>query len=566
MSGITAIFAAKDRVSPTLMKIAGNTSKVNSSMSITESLVKKAIGAFAGLKVAQTGIKALSTGIMNNAEIESATVAWNTLLGSQEKAEKMMKDISGYAAKTPFTKMGVEFMAKQLHNAGFEGEKMFEQMTKIGDIGGAFGIPEDSLKEMVRQYSQVQQATVAYTEDLNILQDRGIPIYKALAKVTGKTVAQVKEMASDAEISSEIYNKAINSIAANTKGAMEDQSKTFNGMWSTFKDTIENISGIVSKPIFDVLKVSLAEVQEKLDAIDWETVGQRVAELTTQGIDVFNNALRWVIDNKEGIQGALKILATAYTIHMGAVLASNAALAIHNVTTGIAIVKDWALSGAIMALYAKDMLLAAGHGVVTAAQWLLNSAIWACPITWVVAAIAGLVLAFVTAYKKSETFRNAVDTLWDKLKSGAKWAVDFAVDKINWLITKANEGIDMLNKIPGVDIGKFQTVGGEKAQTAATGGGGKAWASGTSWHPGGSALVGEAGAELVTGPRYGNLPQGSQVFNAKDTKDIMSSGSGSSNFSLNFNIGVETLDNSRFKGKVKRAMEDIISEELALGV
>jgi tape measure domain-containing protein len=36
--------------------------------------------------------------------------------------------------------------------------------------------------------SQVVQAGVAYTEDLNILQDRGVPIYKAIADQLGVDV------------------------------------------------------------------------------------------------------------------------------------------------------------------------------------------------------------------------------------------------------------------------------------------------------------------------------------------------------------------------------------------
>ena len=75
--------------------------------------------------------------------------------------------------------MGVDTMAKYLHNAGYEGDEVFNTLTKIGNMGSAFGVQEESLVEMTRQFSQVQQAGYAYTEDLNILADRGIPIYQA---------------------------------------------------------------------------------------------------------------------------------------------------------------------------------------------------------------------------------------------------------------------------------------------------------------------------------------------------------------------------------------------------
>ena len=97
-------------------------------------------------------VNATKTGIDYNATLETSSIKWETLLGS--KANKMLKDIENFAATTPFEKMGVEAMATQLHNAGFEGQSLFDQLTKFGDLSGAFGIQADSLQEMVRQYAK----------------------------------------------------------------------------------------------------------------------------------------------------------------------------------------------------------------------------------------------------------------------------------------------------------------------------------------------------------------------------------------------------------------------------
>lgn len=51
-----------------------------------------------------------------------------------------------------------------------------------------------------------------------------------------------------------------------------------------------------------------------------------------------------------------------------------------------------------------------------AGQWLLNAAMSANPIGIVVIAIAALVAGFIALYNKSETFRNAVNALWDAVK------------------------------------------------------------------------------------------------------------------------------------------------------
>ena len=210
-----------------------------------------------GKKLVSGFADATKVGINYNATLETSAVKWETLLGTQEKANKMLKDIEKFAADTPFEKMGVEAMATQLHNAGFEGQAVFDQLTKFGDMAGAFGIQADSLQEMVRQYSQVQQAGVAYTEDLNILQDRGIPIFKALAEELNINTADVKKWASEGKISAEVYQNALDNIASGVEGGMAKQSQTFTGMVSTLKDNLSQLAGVAAKPIFDFLKTGL---------------------------------------------------------------------------------------------------------------------------------------------------------------------------------------------------------------------------------------------------------------------------------------------------------------------
>lgn len=223
-------------------------------------------GAFAVSKIVDFGASVVKMGIQYNATLEQSTVAWTTLLGTQEDAKKMINDISNYATKTPFSKMGVDEMAKQLHNAGFAGEDLFAQLTKFGDMGSAFNIQEDSLKEMVRQYSQVQMAGTAYTEDLNILQDRGIPIFKALAETMGIATEDVKKYASEGKITAEVYNAALDSIASTTSGAMEAQSKTFSGILGTLQDGLSNIAGILTADLFEALKAILEPIAGLVEA------------------------------------------------------------------------------------------------------------------------------------------------------------------------------------------------------------------------------------------------------------------------------------------------------------
>lgn len=207
-----------------------------------------------------------SIGVQYDAMAQSSQVAWTTLLGSATKAKQMVQDISTFAAQTQFDTEGVNAMATYLNNAGYAGKSLFDELQRVADVSGAFNITADNAKEMVRQMSQVSQATIAYTQDLNQLQDQGIPIYKAIASELGVTVAQVRKMASQGKITSDIYNKAFNSIASTVKGASNAQSQTFNGMISTLKDDFSILMGILEKPIFDALSAGMTQTLNVMNA------------------------------------------------------------------------------------------------------------------------------------------------------------------------------------------------------------------------------------------------------------------------------------------------------------
>jgi tape measure domain-containing protein len=140
-------------------------------------------------------------------------------------------------------------------------------------VSGAFNIQADSAKELARQMSQVVQAGTAYTEDLNILQDRGVPIYKAIADQLDTTVGSVKNMASKGQITADIYTKAFDSIAESVKGASEAQSETFTGMISTIKDNLSILAGALAKPLFEKLKSGMDKLLPALDALVSYTQG-----------------------------------------------------------------------------------------------------------------------------------------------------------------------------------------------------------------------------------------------------------------------------------------------------
>lgn len=413
-----------------------------------KNLAKTIAGLAIVKKVADITTSIVKMGIEGNASLETSITSWTTLLGTQEQAKQMMDDITSYASSTPFSKVGVDEMAKQLTNAGFAGEDLFNQLTKFGNMGSAFGIQEDSLKEMVRQYSQVQMAQVAYTEDLNILQDRGIPIYKGLAEVMGVTVAEVKKMAGEGKITADIYNEAINSIASNTEGAMEAQSKTFSGLMSTLQDVTSNIVTKIVEPLFNKVNELLNIAMPILDSFNsklnegqsfWtalkETVDEflpslnPVMEIMENLGEAITTGLGWIMDNGEALIGIVISLGTAMLV-----------LNVANMIQGmVEAYKAWKI---------------ATEGM-TIAQWLMNTALLANPIGLVVAAIAGLIVWLVYLWNTNDGFRDAVTSAWNKILEVGKnvwnWISNFFTVSIPNAI---NTAINFFSQLP-TKIGTF---------------------------------------------------------------------------------------------------------------
>lgn len=427
-------------------------SDVRGSIQSISSIAKSCAATIGGLfildKVKDYAVQVVKTGISYNAMSEQAQVAWSTILGSQSKASQMMKDIEKYAAATPFSKMGVDAMAKQLTNAGFQGKSLFDQLTKFGNMGSAFGIQEDSLKEMVRQYSQVQQAQVAYTEDLNILQDRGIPIFKALAEVMGVPVSQVKKLASEGKVTADVYNKAIDSIANKTTGAMEGQSKTFSGMISTLGDNLSMLAGALAKPIFDKMKENLQGLMPKLEEftslVGQEGIGNAISSMFPQLkplVDFFTNMASvltgvvipallnfgsWILNNLGSISflattiGSAVLAFKGFMVVKGIISAfqeAQLAIALFSLTAGESALAQGIFNGALTLGETLVGLLTGKITLAALAQEAWNAVMSMNPIGLIVIAIGALVGAFIYLWNTSEGFRSFWIGLWEAIKN-----------------------------------------------------------------------------------------------------------------------------------------------------
>lgn len=207
----------------------------------------------------------------------------------------------------------------------------------------------------------------------------------------------------------------------------------------------------------------------------------------------FAKAIQWVIDNGETLTPIIVGLT-------GAIAAQAVINTINN------LYKAWSTA-------TKSQ---------TTLQWLLNAALNANPLGLVALAIGVLIAAGVLLYKNWDTVKAKAGELWAKLKEVFGNVKSFLVGVwedawggikgvLNKIIGGINRMIGGLNKIQ-INIPDWvPEIGGKNfgihLDTIAT------LATGTDYFEGGTALVGEEGAELVS------LPRGTKVTNHGDTLD-----------------------------------------------
>lgn len=170
---------------------------------------------------------------------------------------------------------------------------------------------------------------------------------------------------------------------------------------------VDNSAGAAEKmadTMLDNLGGDMTLLQSKLEGVQL-AIYEKFEPALRKGVGALDKLLdvvQWVIDHSTEFITVLK--------SMGAAVAAYVAY-----TTAIKVMEKVMEKG--------WMSLSIVQKAVTAAQWLMNTAMAANPIGLVIAAIAALVVAFVTLWNKSEAFRNFWIGLWEKIKevAGAAW-------------------------------------------------------------------------------------------------------------------------------------------------
>lgn len=218
----------------------------------------KVAGVVAVVGAAVVAIKAVASAvepfIKLNSEIEDTQLRFKVLIGDAAKAKEAFAETKKYADATPFTLREASAARAKLYTAGLED---LDSLKAAGNLSAASGRPlEEVAAAFARLKSGATGEAMEALRNMNISQSmfeaKGINFDKG-----GQALATAQEMMT-----------ALNGIVnSNFNGMTDELAKNWNGLWSTFSDTVDSSMRAVSGGGFVWLKSTISSITFALNEI-----------------------------------------------------------------------------------------------------------------------------------------------------------------------------------------------------------------------------------------------------------------------------------------------------------
>ena len=235
----------------------GGSAALSAGFSASGIALKVGIGAAlaGGAAAMGVGVKAVTSA----ANFEQTKVAFSTLIGDAAKAEQTLAKLRTLGAETPFEFPELADAGRKLIAFGESADTVPETLRRIGDVSAGVQAP---IGEIAEVYGKARVQGRLFAEDINQLTGRGIPVIGELAKQFGVNESQVRKLVESGQVGFPQIEKAfINMTSKGGKfsGMMEMQSKTTSGLFSTLKDTVNEVFLALGTPINDAIRPLVAE-------------------------------------------------------------------------------------------------------------------------------------------------------------------------------------------------------------------------------------------------------------------------------------------------------------------
>lgn len=333
-------------------------------------------------------------------QAEQTSIAFKTLVGDGDRANKMLSEIAEFADRTPFNRMGLTEGAQQMLNFGVEAGKVTGYLKQLGDISGG---DAGKLSSLTLAFGQVASAGKLSGQDYLQFINAGFNPLRELANMTGESFQQMKERMEKGEISTENVAQAI----AHATG----EGGQFHGML----EALANSGAGSFNRMMGAIQEGAIKIYEKV-----QPYLLHLFAVVSEYVPKVFSAIGGTIDFIIGTVSFIKEWKTPLLIVLGIITSFTVALKLQRIA-------QIALAGATLIVKG----VTAGWAVI---QGVLNAVMALSPMGWFILVVGILTTVVVTCWNKFAGFRAFLLTMWDVIKGFAGIIKDYVINRINELL------------------------------------------------------------------------------------------------------------------------------------
>lgn len=339
--------------------------------------IKRAVAAYVSIQSVGKALNisdelASTTARLNlmNDNLQSTQELTNMVYAAAQDARGSFGDMASNVAK-----LGT--LAGDTFSSSAEIVAFANQLNKQMKLSGAS--TEEASSAMLQLTQSLAKGTLN-GDELTSVMENGSMVIQTIADYMGVAQGEIKDLAADGQVTSDIIIAAMLGAADETNAAFATLPLTWSDIWQNIK----NAALVAFQPVL-----------QRINDFANSTVVQNFANGVIEAMAVISNVVLnifdligtvggFIADNWSvispiiyGVIAALAVYAAYLGIVKGIEIASAAATAIHSVAMSAKIGVMAALTGQTMA--------------ATAAQMGYNGALYACPIVWIIVLIIALI-------------------------------------------------------------------------------------------------------------------------------------------------------------------------------
>ena len=416
--------AATDSTGTTLSNVAGKAVALG--------------GALLGLQqMRELAMSVVETG----SQFQNLEVRLSNLVGGTEAAAKELAMLKDLAATTPFDVAGLSDSFITLTSFGLKPTEA--QMRSLVDITANLGGGTEKLSGVTLALGQAWTKSKLQGEEILQLAERGVPVWDALARATGRTVPELQRMSEAGQLGRDVIAKLIDELGRMNAGASDKLMQTYAGAVANAKDALAEFFDMVAKAgvldwLTDKIRGLLDEFDRMKQSGELEQKAKEIADAFLQIATMVDTTARALVDLAPVMEVAIKLFI--------ALKVANAAQALWAMAAGArAATPAVAAAGAASAISAGQMAAAgaAASGLATSLRILRS-------LTGIglVLGAAELAQEFFRAKAAAEEADAAVARmLKEPPVNGPKKVADAAAQSMGQVASKTEDALAQFNNL-----------------------------------------------------------------------------------------------------------------------